>query len=382
LNDIAAAPTGDAAALAYDDGTVEIVEVEMGSDGNFTGGHPRVFKAHQGEVHSLAFISHNQLATAGEDGVVRVWMLDGPQSRFLDLSGVPANGVLISPDGESLLYASRRGHLTVDLKHGQIFDRSTQAIPADAPIAWSPDGVRKLFPQTIAGQTLLAIVTREGVPQCSIRHQGVARDAEFSPCGKYVAVVGDEQLQLYDSVTGKAAAKALTGVQGNALAFSPDGDRLVYAGALAPIVDCDSLHFPSMRKLGDREDARCLKFSPDGTTLATGHGDGTICLWDFSTGELKTLLTGHRRPVRSLQFTPDGRVLLSSSADGGLRVWSVERGREVGRIASVGLPEQGSTDWCELSMSNDGDRIAIGYRPVGMDRIDVMIVDVRPVETQ
>lgn len=377
LNDIAVAPTGDTVALAYDDGNIEVVEVEIRGDGTVSGDRPRVFKAHQGEVHSLAFISHDQLATAGADGIVRVWTLDEPQSRYLDLSKADANGVLISPDGASLLYTSREGHLTVDLTTSQALDRTTQAVPSPAPIAWSPDSLRKLFSRKIEGEQLLSIVTREGVIQCNIRHQGVARDAEFSPCGKYIAVIGDEQLQLYDSTTGKAATGTLTSVQGNTLAFTPKGDRLVYAGPSMPIVDCDSHRFASQRTLGNQQDTRCMKFSPDGATLATGHGNGTISIWDFSTGALKAELTGHWQAVQSLVFTPDGRALLSSSADGVIRIWSVERGQEIGRIAPVGLPDQGATDWCELSMSKDGERIAIGYHPVGTDRVDVRVVKVQ-----
>ena len=88
------------------------------------------------------------------------------------------------------------------------------------------------------------------------------------------------------------------------------------------------------------------------------------------------------RPLQSLRFTPAGRVLLSSASDGGVRVWSVERGQEVGRVELVSARHRDPTDWCELSMSDDGERIAIGYRPVGNDRTDVRVVDVCGIESQ
>ena len=51
-----------------------------------------------------------------------------------------------------------------------------------------------------------------------------------------------------------------------------------------------------------------IAFSPDGTTLATGHYDGVIRLWDVGKGalllEMKT-----SGVVESLAYNPDGSLL-------------------------------------------------------------------------
>jgi WD40 repeat protein len=110
----------------------------------------------------------------------------------------------------------------------------------------------------------------------------------------------------------------------------------------------------------------CLVFSPDGTTLATGHYDGEIRLWNTLTGELQRVLKsdgvveslafnrdgsllasgqgfdsnrvhlwdvdieqpirsldGHTSAVVSLAFSPDGRMLASGSYDGSVWLWGI-----------------------------------------------------------
>src|SRR5262245_1955072 len=58
--------------------------------------------------------------------------------------------------------------------------------------------------------------------------------------------------------------------------------------------------------------ARCVAFSPDGKTVASGGEDRTIRLWDRATGKEIRRLAGHRSGVCRLAFTPDGKHLVSA----------------------------------------------------------------------
>lgn len=69
-------------------------------------------------------------------------------------------------------------------------------------------------------------------------------------------------------------------------------------------------------------------FSPDEKILASCSRDGKIKIWDVATGaELRTL-TGHTRPVKAVAFSPDGSLLASVSNDGTVRLWDVAKGTQ------------------------------------------------------
>lgn len=77
-----------------------------------------------------------------------------------------------------------------------------------------------------------------------------------------------------------------------------------------------------------------LAFSPDGSLLATGTGEGDVRIWDTSRGDLIQTLKGHNYAVRYILFSPDGSMLASGASDNTARVWQVSSGesRSVYRI--------------------------------------------------
>ena len=96
-----------------------------------------------------------------------------------------------------------------------------------------------------------------------------------------------------------------------------------------------------------------VSFSPDGTTLASGSGDGTVKLWNTSTRDYIATLEGHRNIVNSVSFSPDGTTLASGSYDGKVKLWNVSTKENIATLSghwSVG----------SVAFSPDGTTLASG----------------------
>ncbi|KAL6649230.1 hypothetical protein ACP70R_013454 [Stipagrostis hirtigluma subsp. patula] len=59
------------------------------------------------------------------------------------------------------------------------------------------------------------------------------------------------------------------------------------------------------------------------SSIASGHADGSIRLWDAETGACEATLHGHRSAASALRFAPSGAVLASGSKDCDVILWDV-----------------------------------------------------------
>lgn len=96
-----------------------------------------------------------------------------------------------------------------------------------------------------------------------------------------------------------------------------------------------------------------LAFSPDGLYLVTGGSDGSVIVWDASSGQRLNAFTDHTTAVNSVAFSQDGSLLATASADHQRIVWDFTAGRPVLNLPGHGeaTPDQALS---KVAFSPDG----------------------------
>ena len=69
-----------------------------------------------------------------------------------------------------------------------------------------------------------------------------------------------------------------------------------------------------------------MTLSADGWLVASGSFDGTVRLWEASTGAPLATLKGHTGGVRGVALSADRRLLATGGYDGTARLWEASTG--------------------------------------------------------
>jgi WD40 repeat protein len=141
------------------------------------------------------------------------------------------------------------------------------------------------------------------------------------------------------------------------LALASDAKAQAPAAEQAPFDPLDdALPTGALMRLGTLrlrpgDQVSALAFSPDGTKLVTTPiYTNVLQIWDRASGHLLHCCQGHRGTVLQVAFTRDGRHLVSGSLDKTVRVWDAATGKELRRIA---------TPWPgEFALSPNGQMLA------------------------
>ena len=154
----------------------------------------------------------------------------------------------------------------------------------------------------------------------------------FSPDGNTIAIGDHQAAQLYDANTG--THKSTFNDEQNSpivsIAFSPDKNTLAAAGFYDGYEDTIMLWDMQAQKhittiIGHTPPVKCLTFSPDGNTIATGNSEGVAYLWDTHTKKQIGTLKGHEHdPITFIEYAPDSNTIVTASRwDGTVQIWDV-----------------------------------------------------------
>lgn len=190
--------------------------------------------------------------------------------------------------------------------------------------------------------------------------------AVFAPGGQLAAsCFFNGSIVLWDTFSGKSIRQLLEpdGEATYALAFSPDGTRLISGGQSCTIIMWDVHAGTIIRNspAAHRKTIMCLVFSPDGSRYASCSRDGAILIWITESGEIALgPLRGHSGGVYSLAFTPDGTRIVSGSDDKTVCVWDVQASSlngELGTSSPIRLCGHHSVVF-SVAVSPDGKLVA------------------------
>jgi WD40 repeat protein len=239
------------------------------------------------------------LITGSSDGVLAAWdvgtgLKAGPFKR-----GAPIFTVCVSPNGAFWAVGDAYGWVTIrdaqsreELSAWRAFDSAIMALDISPDGNWLATGARE------PGDTTLR-VWRFGQDR-------VSPPVEAFSDHRHVTAV-------------------------YAVAFSSDSRRLAAGGWTnssysGPVIyELDSGHRVASLIW---ECSRSLRFSPDGTILASGDEWGKASLWDIAKGNRLHEFEAHKGIVSALRFSPDGRRVASGSIDGTIKLWDVGSGSQ------------------------------------------------------
>jgi WD40 repeat protein len=157
----------------------------------------------------------------------------------------------------------------------------------------------------------------------------------LSSDGRVLAANGEETL-LWGTETGAVLGIAFPADVPDgpldSMVFSPDDTLLIGGGESGDIYVWDLVKHEELTTLTSHPGrVSSLAISPDGKTLASGDANGLIKLWALerhrgsfgSRRQVRELLTlrANKEGVDNLRFSPDGTVLASCGAEGAVRLW-------------------------------------------------------------
>jgi energy-coupling factor transporter ATP-binding protein EcfA2 len=286
------------------------------------------------------------LAAASAAGEVRLWDLrqparaarevgirsqegggrDHPGEAVHTKAGAAAEVVVSSfafqPGGLLLASGAADGTIRLrDLDHGTLDVRLNAGGKRVLSLAFSPDG-RLLAAGLGQGGGALVWQTRQPAAEARSACSGKeVRALAFSPDGKTLACgtgQGDVRLLRHPVPSLESAASLAAERRSEMLdVVSPGEHRAASVEIVIP---------------GPATAINALRFSPDGSWLATASGDGSARLWKLGSSQGPIVLQGHESWVWALAYSPDGTRLLTGGEDRTVHVWSPHAELLVARI--------------------------------------------------
>ncbi len=270
----------------------------------------------------LLAAENGSILVTGDYSNVTVWDGDTLEERF-SLPGTgwrlrADDGSLVSANGHILALAKANGEFEIRNDKGDLLLEGSH--PQALPLAISADD--RLVATGDRSGVLRIWDISTGEYRSYEGHKDWIRDAKFTADGKRIITASsDGDARVWDLSTGETRSYPVEPGKtwlAMRVALSPDGQLAAVGGVSRNLLLIDMANnevagrFPTESYLRTVDS---LTFSPDSRLLAVGFSQGEVRLLDAGTGEFVGRYRRHTDHVRDLRFSPDGTLIATSSWD-------------------------------------------------------------------
>lgn len=354
-------PDGRTLAVGSTEGVVYLIDATSGQVIHQLRGHTNWIV-----IRGLAFSPNGKtLYSAGLDATVRVWDVErGVQTATLDVHRLDIFSIALSPDGERLASVSdQEGRMIVwDLTQQRPDMNLRIGLGLITSLVFSPDS-EVLGAVGYNGIIQLRLLANDQVRQFAGSVTSV-QSLAFLPNGRLATITEQDTVRLIDFI--QETTDDLAGMTGTPLCIAADPGGLVIAAGMSDgtVVLWDGSTGRLLRSLDtDLPTVFLVAISNDGEFVAAAGtpNDPRIEIWRVSDGQRVQTLSGMQNAITSIAFQPGGTLFAATGTDGALRVWNYRTGASERSIRAA--PEDG---WfTALAFSPDGALLATGT-PTGV----------------
>ncbi len=317
---------------------------------------PARLEGHRGKITALAaHPASSRLASASEDGTLRIWDVERLELLEVLAHDRPMTGVALDPSGTLVASGDREGEVRIWDLAGPAQPLSFLGHDADVTaIEFDSSGDRVVSASW--DHTLRVWDVRGPTHVSTYRgYDTPFRCADFAADGARVLLgSSDGFVVLYDSLRGVLVRFWTCAAGITAVRFFEDDERVAAASVDGEIFVwnvAESSDEPLV--LGGHGDA-VYALAVAGEFLISGSGDGTIRFWDVAGARPLQALSEHGGPVLALDTAPGTGRLVSASADRTVRAWGLDAGE------SLAVLPAGVAAVRAVALHPDGQRVAWG----------------------